>query len=389
MMRSRCVLRRPLVAAALAALLAACGGGGADTTPRAGVSAVKVMGDSLADVGTFGIEFTIQGNEIYPERISQTYGLGKGCNFFASDGVTFGVNPKPGCTNYAVGGGVINAAGSGLVAADPRGLGVQFAAATAAGNFGAGDLLVVDGGGNDAAALVGAYLRAGQPAPAGDGGASFLALLGTQLSPTQVQAAAAGGAAGLAAAGGTYMTALAGSFYTMIKSGALDKGAARIVLLNMPAITVTPRFQAVLDGIAAANGANGASARAQADALFQSWFTAFNTELARRFAGNASVAIVDVYKAFNDMVTTPAQFGFTDVTHTACPATGVGADGLPTYTFATCTDAALAANPPPGASGGADWYKTWAFSDGFHPTPYAHQQIAQLIALQLARAGWL
>ncbi|NLZ41801.1 MAG: phospholipase [Comamonadaceae bacterium] len=379
-----------LASVALAAGLAGCGGGGADTTPRTTVSAVKVMGDSLADIGAFGgVKATIQGNDMYPERISQTYGLGKGCNYFVYTGATFVANSNAGCTNYAIGGGVINPASSRLAAADPRGIGVQFATATAAGNFAPGDLLVVDGGGNDAAALVTAYLRAGQPAPAGDGGASYLALIGTQLSAAQVQAAAAGGAAGLAAAGATYMTALAGSFYTTIKTGALDKGATRIVLVNMPAITVTPRFQAVLDGIALANGANGAAARAQAEALFKGWFEAFNAELARRFAGNAGVAIVDAYKAFNDMVTIPAQFGFTDVVHTACPSVGVGADGLPTYSFPTCTDAALQAKPPAGAAVGSKWYATWAFSDGFHPTPYAHQQFAELIALALARAGWL
>jgi len=36
------------------AILAACGGGGADqTSQRAGITSVKVMGDSLADSGTF------------------------------------------------------------------------------------------------------------------------------------------------------------------------------------------------------------------------------------------------------------------------------------------------------------------------------------------------
>lgn len=375
-----------LAAAAVAALLAGCGGGGADTTPRTQISAVKVMGDSLADVGTFGIKFTIQGNDTYSERVAQSYGLSKGCNFFAFNGTTFIANPAAGCKNYAIGGGVINPASSGFAAADPRNVGVQLATATAAGNFAAGDLLVVDGGGNDASGLVTAYLRA-----ASDGGAAYAALLGTQLTPAQVGAAAAGGQAGLAAAGVTYMTALAGNFYTMLKTGALDKGATRIVLLNMPAITVTPRFQAVLDGIALASGggATGAAVRAQSEALFKSWAEAFNTELARRFAGNSSVAIVDVYKAFNDMVSTPAQFGFTNVKNTACPAVGVGSDGLPIYNFPACTDAALAASPPSGATGGANWYKTWAFSDGFHPTPYAHQQIAQLISLELARAGWL
>ena len=50
---------------------------------------------------------------------------------------------------------------------------------------------------------------------------------------------------------------------------------------------------------------------------------------------------------------------------------------------------ALSANPPPGVTGGPDWWKTWYFSDGFHPTPYAHQLTFQLISRALTRAGWL
>ncbi len=389
--------RRPMAVPAalslvLALVLAACGGGGADTTPAAGVSRVVVIGDSLADVGTFGgVRATIQGNDMYPERIGLTYGVSKGCNFYAFNGAAFVQNPAAGCANFAIGGGVINPASSALSAPDPRGIGVQFATATAAGNFAATDLLVVDGGGNDAAALVGAYLRAGQPAPAGDGGASYLALLGTQLSTAQVQAAAAGGAAGLAQAGATYMTALGVTFANMIKTGALDKGAKRIALLNMPGITNTPRFQAVLAGIAAASGggATGATARAQSEALFKSWIEAFNRQLATSFAGEARVAVVDFYTEFNNQIANPAQYALTNARDTACPAAGVGGDGLPIYNFATCTNTALAAAPPVGATGGADWYKTWAFSDGFHPSGYGHQLLAQLIARSLAQAGWL
>ena len=47
---------------AAACMLAACGGGGSDTTPAARVTSVKVMGDSLADSGTFGYKFTVQGS---------------------------------------------------------------------------------------------------------------------------------------------------------------------------------------------------------------------------------------------------------------------------------------------------------------------------------------
>ena len=206
-------IRSWALAAAACAALVACGGGGSDNTPRQSVSAVKVFGDSLADVGTFGIKFTVQGAEtrIYPERVALAYGLAAGCPFFTFTGVTFAPNATAGCTNFAIGGGVINGASSGFAAADPRIVGVQIAAATAAANFAAGDLLVIDGGGNDAAALVGAYLKA-----ATDGGAAYVGLLGTQLSAAQVGAAVAGGQAGLATAGGQYMTALAGTFYSAI-----------------------------------------------------------------------------------------------------------------------------------------------------------------------------
>ena len=370
----------------LASLLAACGGGGADTTPRVDITAVKVVGDSLADVGTFGgVRATIQGGDMCPERVGQTYGLGKGCNFFVFTGTTFAANPTAGCLNYAIGGGRINHVANGMNAADPRGVSVQLAAATAAGNFAAGDLLLVDGGGNDAADLVGAYLKA-----ATDGGAAYVGMLSTLLSTQQVGAAVAGGATGLATAGGTYMSALADSFYDMVKTGALDKGAEHVAVINMPAITNTPRFQMVLDGIAAAYGGGtaGATARAQSEALFKGWVLAFNTQLASRFAGDSRVVVVDLYTSFNDEIANPAQYQLSNVTTPACPVSGLGSDGLPEYDFATCTDANLAASPPEGASGD-DWFTHYLFSDGFHPTPYGHQLASQLIARSLARAGWL
>ena len=67
---------------------------------------------------------------------------------------------------------------------------------------------------------------------------------------------------------------------------------------------------------------------------------------------------------------------------------GVDGNGLPAYNFATCTGAALSANPPAGASG-AGWWERYAFSDSFHPTPYSHQLIGQLVSRSLSQAGWL
>jgi phospholipase/lecithinase/hemolysin len=139
----------------------------------------------------------------------------------------------------------------------------------------------------------------------------------------------------------------------------------------------------VLDSIGAAKGA---AVRAQSQALFQSWIAAYNTELSAKLAGNDSVVVIDFYKAFQDQVATPEQFGLTNVSTPACPATGVGSDGLPTYTFPTCTDTALSATA---GKTSTDWWKSYGFSDSFHPTLYGHQLTQQLIAKSLAIKGWL
>ena len=371
------------VSLAAASLLVACGGGGADTTPAAPIQTVKVMGDSIADSGTFGYKFTVQGaaptgpssTPIWPEMVASSYGSTL-CPHYAFTGSAF--NSTPGCTNYAIGGGRIN---NFTAPTSPVSIVQQLSDAGNDG-FGAGDLLLIDGGGNDAADLIGAYLAASR-----DGGAAYRAVLSTLLPVATVNAGLAGGANGMAQVGGAYMAALADKFHGAIDANALKKGAMRVAVLNMPAIDKTPRLQQVLGGITASAGPE---ASAQVQGLLKAWLEAFNAQLATRFAGNDKVVVVDFYTAFNDQVANPAQFGLTNAKNTACPVTSVGGDGLPAYTFPTCTVTALSAQTPPaGATGGADWWKTYAFSDSFHPTPYGHQLVSQLVSRALARAGWL
>lgn len=381
------------IAAASAALLgsllvAGCGGGAtADTTPKISISSVKVFGDSIQDSGTFGYKFTVQSadNLIYAERIAANYGQTL-CNFYVFTGTTFAANSKAGCTNFSIGGGRITYTGAGAGPTNPLNVGVQMATYASLASYAATDLVIIDGGGNDSADLVGAYLTIPK-----DRAASYSALLGTLLTPTQIGTALAGGATTTAQIGATYMTALADKFYASIKASVLDKGATHVVVMNIPDITFTPRFQMVLDSIAAASGGGtaGATARAQSQALFQSWMAAYNAQLAAKIASDDRVVLIDFYKAFQDQVATPAQFGLTNVATPACPIAGVGGDGLPTYNFPACTATALSAAPPAGVSGGADWWKSYAFSDSFHPTPYGHQLTQQLIAKALATKGWL
>lgn len=382
-----------LSAWAAALILTGCGGGGGDTAsskPR--VTSVKVVGDSLSDSGTFGIKFAMQGSasepmQIWTERVAASYGVAALCpRYIATSATTVVANPSAAaCSSYAVGGGRINIP-SALTS--PFSIPQQLKDLAAEKAYGAGDLLLVDGGGNDAADLVGAYLNAPR-----DSGAAYGGLLGTLLPAATVGAQLGAGAAGAANAGGLYMTALADKMADAVKSQALDKGAPKVVVLNMPGINNTPRFQAVLDLVAAGNGGGtaGATARGQTEAVIKSWIEAFNKQLATRFAGNSSVVLIDFYTDFNNQLATPAQYGLTNVKTPACPSLGIGTtDGLPFYDAATCTSTSLSAQTPPaGAVGGANWWRTYAFSDGFHPTMYGYELLAKLVTKNLVLAGWL
>lgn len=384
------LIRSRLAAALAAVLLASCGGGGSEPlVSSVGITSVKVMGDSLADSGTFeglpgyGRIFSVQGGEsepnvIWTERTAAVLGTPQLCNFFQFTGATFAVNAA--CGSYGVGGGRINNPATKGGDNSPFSILYQLTTAAAVnGSYSASDLLLIDGGGNDAADLVGAYLAA-----ASDSGAAYQSLLLTLL-PSDTVGAVLPTTGGPEQAGGLYMQALADKFYDTIQAQALDKGAQRIALLNMPGITNTPRFQMVLGSI---EQAKGATARAQAEALFRSWIVAFNQRLVANVGSDPRVVVVDFFTSFDDQVQHPEQFGLTNVTTPACPATGVGTDGLPEYNFQTCTAAALSAAPPTGVTD-PNWWKTYAFADGFHPTPYGYQLLGQLVAKSLATAGWL
>lgn len=383
-----------------AALMVACGGGGdGNQSPRVAITSVKVMGDSLADSGTFsalpagtgyGRIFGVQGttSKNFAELTAASYGISSLCNVYTFTGATFIANPTAGCTNYGVGGGRINPAASIGGANTKQSIIRQLIDAGTGTTYKASDLLIIDGGGNDAADLVGAYLKA-----ATDGGTAFITMLSSLPGTTMPTSAATFPASGM-----SYMTTLANSLFDAVKANALDKGATHVVIINVPGILKTPRFQMVLDSIAAAygGGAAGATARAQSEGLFTSWVEAFNAQLKTRATGNSAVVLVDLYSNFNDYIAHPADYGLTNVTAPACPmVTSNGApvldsSGLPTYNFETCTDTALSAmTAPAGASGGANWWQTFAFSDSFHPTPAVYKLASQLLNRSLIQAGWL
>ena len=355
---------------------------------------VRVFGDSLSDSGTFGLKFTVQGTRATGEGSSSIWvdvvaaQLQKTllCAYYRSStgGPPFTV--RSGCTNYAIGGGRIN---NFTNPADPRSIVLQLqTAAQVHGNYGASDILLVVGGGNDAADLAGAWLGATTPA----GLQSFQTLLSSALGASATATLLGSGPNGPVVAGVAYMEKLADNLADTIITQAVEKGAKKVLVMNMPDIALTPRFSAVLTGVAASVAAApggspqaGAAQAAAAKTVIQSWVNAFNNKLANRFASTTSaasvVAVLDFNNTFREQVANPGAFGFTDGTTTACPVTGTDSSGLPSYTFPTCTATALS------ATSGAEW-QTYLFSDGFHPTPRAHQKAGELALAVMTQRGW-
>ena len=362
-----------------AALLGACGGG----SSRAPFTVV-VFGDSLADGGTHGgIRATVQSGvaasptQMFPDLL-QTVGRTATplCQVHINTGAAVIVNPATSasaCTNFAVGGGRVAKGASQDAPYDIR---TQMAtAATRIPAYNPSHVGLIDGGGNDAADLVGGYLN---------GAAGFQGALLQQLTPTEISTLLAADSSG-GSAGAAYMRKLADLLYTSVKTNLLDRGMTNAIVINAPLITNTPRFLAVLGGVQAANGgvgsATGIAAANGVKALATAWVNAFNAQLVTKFAGDNRVTIVDFFSTYNNQIANPSQYGLTNVTGTACPATGVGSDGLPTYSFPTCTVAALDASTPT--------WKTYLHSDGFHPTPLGHQLMHNEIVKKMQVMGWL
>jgi phospholipase/lecithinase/hemolysin len=361
--------------------IAACGGND-NLPPKATISKVYVMGDSLADVGTFGgVKFTVQdpvkpsNSLIWPQLIANHFGLDGGaqCNFYAFTGTTFAPNPTAGCTNYAIGGGRVRVKDADGGALNPLTVGTQMAARALAGDYNSNDLVLIVGGGNDAADLTTAVLQAGaDPTNAGGKITELQTFLTQQLTLLQTGQLLSADPSG-AAAGNAYMTALANTLFTDVKTKVLDKKATHVAILNMPDITITPLLQATL-------GTMSPLQASQVQALVRTWISTFNTQLKTNIANDSRIALVDFYTDFQDEVSKPADYGLANATTPVCTVDkSVALGKFP------CLSTELDALP--GKTAG--WWKTHAFSDGFHPTPFGHSLLAASVSRALARAGWL
>ena len=379
------------VTASVCALLTACGGGGSDTGAKSAVSRVWSYGDSLVDVGTFGAAFRVSGTRFtysvhggddrnWTERVAASFGLGAQCNYYTFNGTSF-VNGTT-CTNLGVGAAKIvysnddfSVVGDTTASAFSVVKQLTDGLAAAGGTYAASDLVLIDGGGNDLNAVLTAVGALGS-SPANP--VPFVklmdALLGAGYTNAQFAALAGQGVTGLNAAAyivtNGYMPKLADTFFAAIESKVLSKGAQRVAILNMPAIKITPSV------ITKTGGA--------LNALIDAASVSYNTRLqslasASTYAGK--VVVVDFYGSMLDEKANPAQYGLTNVTTPLCTDANPSADP-------NCTDTYLSAHPPTGVTD-PTWWTKYAFADGFHPTPYGYQLLAQLVNVALARKGWL
>jgi phospholipase/lecithinase/hemolysin len=381
-------------------LFTACGGGGgggdavvaAPTSVTApgpanapaasaltGVSRLIVAGDSLVDVGTFGFKFTVQdsasavGNPVLPDLVAAAHGLAAGCSHIVDSG-TGGVVPRgdSGCTNFAVGGGRI------LDGDGPLNIRNQLGTVAASMIFRAGDLLLVEGGANDASDVAAGYLGS---VGSRTGTLAFVAFLARRVETGDLIDTIRGDDS-LARSANLYMQEAADALADSITTNALDRGAPRVAVLNLPDLTITPRFSSAFERLVQEEGA--ADANAARDAV-RAAIDAFNVRLQGRLGNDPRVVLVDLRTTVADQIARAALFGLTDALHAACPVTGTNSAGLPQWTLQTCTSASLDAAVPAGAAPG--WWKSWAFSDGFHPTPHGHRLLADSVNRALAARG--
>lgn len=387
------------VALAMTLLLAACGSSDSDDAPAPAPEkpkpSVTVIGDSLSDIGVFGVRHTVQASAdatqapfpLWPELVADELKAPRPCRAYEASNETH-FTPQPTCRGYAVAGGRIQHS----AAQTPMSIMLQMqhaAAAVGSQGFADHEVLLIDGGGNDAADLITAYFNAYLTLATKldiTPYANFLSpLLGEAktwdllLQPN-----------GWETAGHAYMVALAQRFAEGLRQDLLARGAKRVVVLNMPDVTRTPRFLAILDilkGLSAQTGGQSGNPAELFQGLFQSWISAFNQTLADAFQGTDQVAIVDLYGQLTQWATHGADVGLSNTTHAACPVMDP-ASLLPDYDITQCTVAWLDANAPAGRAPEAGWWKTYAFADGFHPTPRGHELMAQAVNTALSAKGW-
>lgn len=368
-----------LLAATLIGALVGCGD---STAPRFGAFSA---GDSLSDSGTFGFRFTVQGaavapNRVWTELVATGLGTPDPCPRYQPSttvpGAVEASSTASNCGGYAVAGARLNPAGA---AGDLTALSVLQQVRDIARErrpFSERDLVMMSGGANDAADVFELWLKAQTSAADATAYEALMKEILGSPAADNLNDVAARTTAGL-----QYMAALANRLADTLNTELLGNGIRRIVVINIPDITKTPRFRAQLAALqldpTSLNSIN---------TFGTSLADAFNQQLATRLANDSRVVVYNLFAALNAWIGDPPP-EFTNAETPACPNTNPNLQAVPTYSISTCTAqqlsaAAVAANQP------ANVWQQYLFADDFHPSPRGHQEAASQV-LQLIRArGW-
>lgn len=346
-----------------AALLSACSGGG-DDDEKVSYSKLISFGDSLSDVGTYkvsgvaaagGGKYTINGTTglIWVDLLSAELLLGVPCaaqtGLEANEALIgfppVAVSNHSECSNYAQGGArVTDPVGPGNKALLAMGnsdgaLGqltvpvkTQIANHLAAhgGKFDSDELVTVLAGGNDVfmamATLEATITGGGDPTAAATAAVTALGTAGAELAG-------------------------------YINSQIIGNGATRVVVANLPDVSLTPY-------------AMGESADTRA--LIKQMVDTFNAQLSSGLASAGSkVLVFDSAATLRDQVANPLMYGLSNVDDPACLAE--------TGSSLFCTGDTLVS-----ATAG-----TYLFADGVHPTPLGHAGFYNKLRSKMKEKGWL
>jgi phospholipase/lecithinase/hemolysin len=247
-------------------------------------------------------------------------------------------------------------------ATDPAAAAVAIGAAIAAESARAGhtDASIV------AAAVATAAAQPGNAAVANP------ALYGPMVTRAQTEATAAGNTAALAAGNQAAAAVVANSaakmtadmgtagaeLATAVREKILANGGARVVVNNLPDVSIAPTARAM---------------DANIQKLIGGMVKSFNDALKAGLTDQGRVLYVDIAALSRDQATNPSKYGLTNVTSPACANNPLGGFSL------VCTVNSL----QPGD------VSRYMFADGSHPTPYEHALIARHVAEQMAARNWL
>ncbi|MFT3803766.1 MAG: SGNH/GDSL hydrolase family protein [Burkholderiaceae bacterium] len=338
------------IASASVLVLAACGGGSHDD--RMQVRSMVVFGDSLSDVGTYAAatgdprnpgKFTVNPGSVWVENIAAAYGLKLTPNRSLTldkdaSGVataSTGTATVLGGKGYAEGGARIvdypmqSGIGNNEIVASVTRQIDNYLAANA--SVPPGELIVLNGGGNDTYAQFAAICWGLDNNGVGAGNT-------TQAIADEAIARAAR--------------------QQLANARRLKAAGAQVVLLNLASDWSANPFAAHY--LPAAAQASGCYAQVPPTQI-TTWTAQFNKIVQDGLAGTEGIVVLDADKDFAAVLANPGASGFTNVTDAACN------NRTPTDSATFCTTSTLV--DPNGS-------ETYLWSDSFHPTPHGHRLIS-------------